>query len=194
MSLRAQLYTHTLTKTRTHRTDKCRRIHLQCLQSFVGMCIRRRGRRGRRGLTRALKIENSKWPIFPLDGIKTKSMPGVHYDMHRCCTRTVICTVSLQNAIALARTHTDDAPPRRVIRRVCKCDRGPLAIVDSTFHGLFAGEKARCNFRVWPSPCRIMHQMAVAVRDFEESTRDNRLTEIDLGSTHIYVSVQILDF
>lgn len=23
-------------------------------------------------LTRALKIENSKWPIFPLDGIKTK--------------------------------------------------------------------------------------------------------------------------
>lgn len=55
-----------------------------------------RGRWGRRRLTRALKIENSKWPIFPLHGIKTKSMPAVHYDMHRC-TRSVICTVSLQN-------------------------------------------------------------------------------------------------
>lgn len=36
----------------------------------------RRGRRGPKGLTRALKIENSKWPIFPADGTETKSRPA----------------------------------------------------------------------------------------------------------------------
>lgn len=72
------------------------------------MHSRKGSRWGRQRLTRALKIENSKWSIFPLDGIKTKSTPGVHYDMHRC-TCTVICAVSLQNAFALA-SHMDSRP------------------------------------------------------------------------------------
>jgi hypothetical protein len=56
-----------------------------------------RGRRGPKGLTRALKIENSKWPIFPADGTETKSRPA--FIMTCIAVRaTVICTVSLQNA------------------------------------------------------------------------------------------------
>lgn len=49
------------------------------------------------GLTRALKIENSKWPIFPADGTETKSRPA--FIMTCIAVRAaVICTVSLQNA------------------------------------------------------------------------------------------------
>lgn len=54
-------------------------------------------RRGPKGLTRALKIENSKWPIFPADGTETKSRPA--FIMTCIAVRAaVICTVSLQNA------------------------------------------------------------------------------------------------
>lgn len=50
-----------------------------------------------KGLTRALKIENSKWPIFPADGAETKSRPA--FIMTCIAVRAaVICTVSLQNA------------------------------------------------------------------------------------------------
>lgn len=50
-----------------------------------------------KGLTRALKIENSKWPIFPADGTETKSRPA--FIMTCIAVRAaVICTVSLQNA------------------------------------------------------------------------------------------------
>lgn len=57
-------------------------------------------RRGRgvvpKGLTRALKIENSKWPIFPADGTETKSRQP--FIMTCIGVRAaVICTVSLQN-------------------------------------------------------------------------------------------------
>lgn len=58
---------------------------------------RRGRRRGPKGLTRALKIENSKWPIFPADGTETKSRPA--FIMTCIAVRAaVICTVSLQNA------------------------------------------------------------------------------------------------
>lgn len=57
----------------------------------------RRGRRGPKGLTRALKIENSKWPIFPADGTETKSRPA--FIMTCIAVRAaVICTVSLRSA------------------------------------------------------------------------------------------------
>lgn len=49
-----------------------------------------------KGLTRALKIENSKWPIFPADGTETKSRQP--FIMTCIAVRAaVICNVSLQN-------------------------------------------------------------------------------------------------
>lgn len=52
-----------------------------------------------KGLTRALKIENSKWPIFPADGTETKSRQP--FIMTCIAVRAaVICTVSLQNVPA----------------------------------------------------------------------------------------------
>lgn len=70
----------------------------------AGASRRRRERRGRevapKGLTRALKIENSKWPIFPADGTETKSRQP--FIMTCIGVRAaVICTVSLQNSCRL---------------------------------------------------------------------------------------------
>ena len=54
-----------------------------------------------KGLTRALKIENSKWPIFPADGTETKSRQP--FIMTCIAVRAaVICTVSLQNVFPRA--------------------------------------------------------------------------------------------
>lgn len=50
----------------------------------------RRGRRGPKGLTRALKIENSKWPIFPADGTETKSRPAF---IMTCIAVRALCAV-----------------------------------------------------------------------------------------------------
>lgn len=61
----------------------------------------RRGRVGAEGLLERWKLKIQNGRIFPLERIKTKSCPDVHYDMHRC-THTVICALSLQNAYTQA--------------------------------------------------------------------------------------------
>lgn len=84
---------------------------------------RRRGRRGPKGLTRALKIENSKWPIFPADGTETKSRPA--FIMTCIAVRAaVICTVSLQNARVYRQYDGDGQEHRRVCVCVYLCARG----------------------------------------------------------------------
>lgn len=81
----------------------------------------RRGRRGPKGLTRALKIENSKWPIFPADGTETKSRPAfimtciavyarLWFALFRCRT---------QRGYATANATTRKGKGRRGGRRGC---------------------------------------------------------------------------
>lgn len=91
---------HECTRTHFRTRATCTRRRREGRGSVAtGMAgrVRRRGRRGPKGLTRALKIENSKWPIFPADGTETKSRPA--FIMTCIAVRAaVICTVSLQNA------------------------------------------------------------------------------------------------
>lgn len=78
-----------------------------------------------KGLTRALKIENSKWPIFPADGTETKSR--LAFIMTCIAVRAaVICTVSLQNAPCI-----DVAPTQGSID---SCTRNCIDTPDDFMH------------------------------------------------------------
>lgn len=80
-----------------------------------------RGRRDPKGLTRALKIENSKWPIFPADRTETKSRPAFIMTCIAAVRAAVICAVSLQNALGIGDaggTRVFACVPSRIERRV----------------------------------------------------------------------------
>lgn len=103
-----------------------------------------RGRRAPKGLTRALKIENSKWPIFPADGTETKSRQP--FIMTCIGVRAaVICTVSLQNVPRLIGSPLG--------KTACQLRPDPPATILSPFRS----RRPPSNIFLFGHPCVKIH-------------------------------------